>query len=65
VAEMAAAIHAGRPHRASAELAAHIVDIIEAARVSMADDGRAVEISSTFAQPDLMPWAVAASASPQ
>jgi predicted dehydrogenase len=65
VAEMAAAIDAGRPHRASAELAAHIVDIIEAARVSMADDGRAVEISSTFAQPDLMPWAVAASASPQ
>ena len=42
VAEMAAAIDAGRPHRASAELAAHIVDIIEAARVSMADDGRAV-----------------------
>ena len=64
VAEMAASIDAGRPHRASAELAAHLVDIIDAASVSMADDGRAVEVTSTFAQPDLMPWAEAPAASP-
>jgi predicted dehydrogenase len=57
VADLAASIDAGRPHRASAELAAHIVDIIDAARASIAEDGRAVEVSSTFAQPDLMPWA--------
>ncbi|HET9344873.1 MAG TPA: Gfo/Idh/MocA family oxidoreductase [Candidatus Limnocylindrales bacterium] len=61
VAEMAASIDAGRPHRASAELAAHIVDILDAAAVSMADEGRPVAVSSTFAQPDLMPWAGAGS----
>jgi predicted dehydrogenase len=57
VAEMAAAIVADRPHRASGELAAHVVDIIEAATASMADGGRPVAISSTFARPALMPWA--------
>jgi predicted dehydrogenase len=60
VAEMAAAIAEGRPHRASAEQAAHVVDILEAAFGSMADSGRRVEISSTFAPPPLMPWALAA-----
>ena len=64
VAEMAAAIDAGRPHRASGELASHIVDILDAAGASMAQDGRAVEVSSSFAQPDLMPWAVAPAVSP-
>jgi predicted dehydrogenase len=54
---MASAIAEGRPHRASGELAAHIVDILEAAARSMADDGRRVEISSTFPSPPLMPWA--------
>jgi Predicted dehydrogenases and related proteins len=57
VAEMAAAITEGRPHRASAEQAAHVVDILEAAAVSMADGGRRIEISSTFPAPPLMPWA--------
>jgi len=65
VAEMAASIDAGRPHRASAELAAHIVDIIDAARASMAEDGRAVKVASTFAQPELMPWTEAGSVSPR
>ena len=65
VADMAASIDAGRPHRASAELAAHIVDIIDAARASMAEDGRAVKVASTFAQPDLMPWTEAGSVSPR
>ncbi len=57
VAEMAAAIAEGRPHRASAEQAAHVVDILEAAAASMAEGGRQVRISSTFAPPALMPWA--------
>ena len=60
VAEMAAAIAEDRPHRASAEQAAHIVDILEAAFGSMADGGAAVEVSSTFAMPPLMPWAISA-----
>jgi predicted dehydrogenase len=57
VAEMAAAITEGRPHRASAEQAAHVVDILEAAAASIADGGRRIEIASTFASPPLMPWA--------
>jgi predicted dehydrogenase len=60
VAEMASAIDAGRPHRASAEQAAHVVDIIGAAFRSMRDGGRPIEVSSTFAPPALMPWAEAA-----
>ena len=57
VAEMAGAIGEGRPHRASGEQAAHIVDILEAATTSMANEGRRIEITSTFASPPLMPWA--------
>jgi predicted dehydrogenase len=57
VAEMAGAIAEGRPHRASGEQAAHIVDILEAATGSIADNGRRVEVASTFPQPPLMPWA--------
>jgi predicted dehydrogenase len=57
VAEMAGAIADGRPHRASGEQAAHVVEILEAAATSMADGGRRIEITSTFASPPLMPWA--------
>ena len=57
VAEMASAIAEGRPHRASAEQAAHVVDILDAAARSIADGGRAIEIRSTFETPPLMPWA--------
>jgi predicted dehydrogenase len=56
VAEMADAIVEGRPHRASAEQAAHIVDILEAAAASIRSDGRPVEVTSTFTPPPLMPW---------
>ena len=63
VAEMAAAIAEDRPHRASAEQAAHIVDILDAAMASIADDGRPVEVGSTFDLPPLMPWAVVPAAS--
>jgi predicted dehydrogenase len=62
VAEMAAAIAEGRPHRASGEQAAHIVDILEAAAASMRADGQPIEVTSTFAQPPLMPWAQVGSA---
>ena len=58
VAEMAAAIAEDRPHRASAEQAAHIVDILEAASTSFADGGRHIEIRSSFAPPPLMTWAL-------
>jgi predicted dehydrogenase len=57
VAEMASAIADGRPHRASAEQAAHVVDILDAAAASMADAGRAIAIDSRFSPPPLMPWA--------
>jgi len=63
VADMAAAIVEGRPHRASAEQAAHVVDILGAAAASMSDEGRRTEITSTFDPPALMPWAAAASGS--
>lgn len=58
VAELASAIAEGRPHRASAEQAAHVVDILAAAASSLAHDGRPVAVSSTFPRPALMPWAV-------
>jgi predicted dehydrogenase len=58
VADMASAIRDGRPHRASGEQAAHVVDVLEAATESIADGGRRIEIASTFASPALMPWAV-------
>ena len=59
VADMAAAIVEGRPHRASAEQAAHVVDILDAAASSMAEAERPVAIGSGFAPPSLMPWAAA------
>lgn len=57
VAEMADAIAEGRPHRASAEHAAHVVEILETVAASIADGGRPVAITSAFSIPPLMPWA--------
>jgi predicted dehydrogenase len=57
VAEMAQAIDAGRPHRASGEQAAHVVDILAAAEASMRDAGREIPVTSSFPAPSLMPWA--------
>lgn len=57
VAEMAGAILSGRPHRASGEMAAHVVEILDAARASLRSDGRPVTITSTFSRPALMDWA--------
>ncbi len=57
VADLADAITEDRPHRASAEQAAHVVEILESAAASIADGGRRVEITSSFTPPELMPWA--------
>lgn len=57
VADMADAIAEGRPHRASAEQAAHVVEILEGAAASIADGGRRVDITTSFSPPPLMPWA--------
>ena len=53
----ATAIHEERAHRASAEQAAHVVEILEAAATSIRDRGRQVDIVSTVVPPPLMPWA--------
>jgi predicted dehydrogenase len=58
VADMARAIAAGEPHRATGELAAHIVEILEAASLSM-KHGHAEPVRSTFVAPAPMPWAAA------
>jgi predicted dehydrogenase len=56
VADMARAIAEGRPHRASGEQAAHIVDILCGAVESM-KSGRPVTLGSGFAAPAPMEWA--------
>jgi predicted dehydrogenase len=56
VADLADAIAEGRPHRATGEQAAHIVDVFLAAAES-ARTGRPVDVASTFRAPAPMPWA--------
>jgi predicted dehydrogenase len=48
--ELSAAIESGRPHRATGEHAAHIVEVLDATARSAAE-GRAVEITSSFTPP--------------
>jgi predicted dehydrogenase len=55
--DLADAIAHDRPHRASAEHAAHVVEVLNAVERAAADGG-AVEISSSFAQPQPMEWAL-------
>jgi predicted dehydrogenase len=55
--ETATAIFADRPHRFSGEMAAHIVEILEATAES-ARRGQPVEIRSDFARPAPMEWAL-------
>ena len=54
VADMAHAIRAGRPHRASAELAFHVLEVMEAMERS-GQEGRPIEIESRCARPEPMP----------
>jgi predicted dehydrogenase len=57
VLDVAEALREGRPHRATAYHAAHVIDVIEAIRTSLAADGAPVEVSSSFPAPEPMPWA--------
>jgi predicted dehydrogenase len=57
-ADMAHAIRAGRPHRASGALAFHVLEVMEAFQVS-SDSGRAVSVSSRPERPAPMPAALA------
>lgn len=50
LADMADAIPQARPHRASAEMALHIIEVIEAIRIS-SETGRRVEIASRCSRP--------------
>ena len=54
--DLAEAVEAGRPHRASAEHAAHVVEVLNAIDASRRDGG-AVEVHSQFDPPPPMEWA--------
>ena len=56
--DVAEAIRDERPHRATGAQAAHLVDILDAARTSMASDGAPVDVTSSFPAPQPMPWAL-------
>lgn len=56
LADLAEAIATGRPHRAGAEHAAHVVEVLEAAHSSIAA-GAAVDVRSEFERPEPMEWA--------
>ena len=58
VADMAYAIQSGRPHRASGELAFHVLDIMQALEESAAQ-GRHIDIESTLPQPLAIPAGLA------
>ncbi|MET8824440.1 Gfo/Idh/MocA family oxidoreductase [Streptomyces sp. NPDC004610] len=54
LADLAGALEAGRPHRASAELAAHVLDVM-LTLLDAAGEGRALPVTSTCERPDLVP----------
>jgi predicted dehydrogenase len=54
--DLADAITTGRPHRAGGEHAAHLVEVLEAARTSM-HGGAVVEVRSDFPRPEPLEWA--------
>ncbi|MCY3834303.1 MAG: Gfo/Idh/MocA family oxidoreductase [Chloroflexi bacterium] len=58
VADMAYAIQSGRPHRASGQLAFHVLDIMCALEESAAQ-GRHIEIKSVLEQPPALPAGLA------
>lgn len=57
VRDMAQAIAEGRPHRATGEQAAHVVEILCAASESV-QSGKPVEVHSSFTPPAPMEWGV-------
>ena len=54
VAEMGRAIAVGRPHRASGELAVHVLDVMTAIEAS-GREARAIELTTTVTPPPLVP----------
>jgi predicted dehydrogenase len=54
--DLAEAIADGRPHRASGEQAAHLVEVLDAVRAS-AEGGGVVDVHSTFVRPAPLDWA--------
>ena len=54
LADMAYALRNGRPHRASGDLAYHVLDIMHAFHES-SDQGRHIEIQSTVERPEPLP----------
>ncbi|MGI6209387.1 MAG: Gfo/Idh/MocA family protein [Anaerolineae bacterium] len=54
LADMAYALRNGRPHRASGDLAYHVLDIMQAFHES-SDQGRHIEIQSTVERPEPLP----------
>jgi predicted dehydrogenase len=54
--DLAEAVAEGRPHRMGAEHAAHVVEVLEAARASV-DGAGSVEVRSDFPRPDPLDWA--------
>jgi predicted dehydrogenase len=54
VADMVQAIHSERPHRASGELAYHVLDIMHAFH-DASEQGRHIELDSTCEQPEPLP----------
>ncbi len=54
--DLARAIDEGRPHRAGAEHAAHVVEVLNAVEES-AGAGGAVAVHSAFPPPEPMDWA--------
>ena len=55
--DLAEAIEQGRPHRSAGEHAAHVVEVFDAVRASLAGDGIGVGVSSDFPPPEPMDWA--------
>jgi predicted dehydrogenase len=55
--DLAGAITDDRPHRATGEQGAHIIDILDASERSMLADGAPIEVTSSFPGPAPMPWA--------
>ena len=54
IADMAVAMRNGRPHRASGEMGAHVVDIINAIHESW-DQGRRIDLQTTCTRPQPLP----------
>ena len=57
MAEIADALRSDRPHRASGEHAAHVIEILNAAAQAAAAH-HPVDLVSTFTPPAPMPWAM-------